>query len=97
MHDLFSDPVGISLEDGFLEFERKIPGFLDGIMVGTETRSSSPIRMVRDESGQSVNTAGVFPCGEGAGYAGGIVSSGTDGIVQAENVIRFYREKETVK
>ena len=97
MHDLFSDPVGISLEDGFLAFERKIPGFLDGIMVGTETRSSSPIRMVRDESGQSVNTAGVFPCGEGAGYAGGIVSSGTDGIVQAENVIRFYREKEIVK
>jgi uncharacterized FAD-dependent dehydrogenase len=50
--------------------------------------------MVRDENGQSVNTAGVFPCGEGAGYAGGIVSSAADGIVQAENVIRFYREKQ---
>ncbi len=94
MHGLFSDAVNVSLEDSFIAFDRKIPGFLDGLMVGTETRSSSVIRMVRDENGQSVNTAGVFPCGEGAGYAGGIVSSAADGIVQAENVIRFYREKQ---
>ena len=56
-------------------------------MVGMESRSSSPIRILRDEHGESVSIKGLFPCGEGAGYAGGIVSSAVDGIHQAENVI----------
>ena len=95
MHRLFSDPVNASLHEGFLDFDRKIPGFIqNGIMVGAETRSSSPVRMVRSDSGESISCAGVYPCGEGAGYAGGIVSSAVDGIRQAENIIRRYGIRE---
>lgn len=88
MHTLFSDEVNAAMEEGFQAFEHKIPGFIDqGIMVGMESRSSSPIRIVRDENGESITIKGLYPCGEGAGYAGGIVSSAVDGIHQAENVI----------
>ena len=88
MHALFSDQVNAAMEEGFQAFEHKIPGFINqGIMVGMESRSSSPIRILRDEHGESVSIKGLFPCGEGAGYAGGIVSSAVDGIHQAENVI----------
>ena len=60
----------------------------EGILTGVETRTSSPIRITRDdESLQSVNTKGLYPCGEGAGYAGGILSAGVDGIKVAEAVI----------
>jgi uncharacterized FAD-dependent dehydrogenase len=70
------------------EFERQIPGFAmhDAIMTGVETRTSSPLRMPRGSDGQSVNTPGLFPAGEGAGYAGGILSAGVDGIRIAEAV-----------
>ncbi|MHB1218052.1 MAG: FAD-dependent oxidoreductase, partial [Alphaproteobacteria bacterium] len=53
---------------------------------GVETRTSSPVRIPRDETGQSVNTQGLYPVGEGAGYAGGILSAGVDGIKAAEKV-----------
>ena len=93
MQVLFSDEVNQSLSEGFLDFDRKIPGFIDqGIMVGMESRSSSPIRMPRDEHGVSISCGGVYPCGEGAGYAGGIISSAVDGIKQAEQVIRQYQK-----
>lgn len=93
MHSLFSDDVNISLEEGFQNFNRKIPGFINqGIMVGMESRSSSPIRIIRDENGESVSCHGLYPCGEGAGYAGGIVSSAVDGIKQAEAVIEDLRK-----
>ena len=95
MHTLFSSDVNIALEDGFKNFDRKIPGFLSkGIMVGMESRSSSPIRITREEDGQSISCKGIYPCGEGAGYAGGIVSSAVDGIRQAENVLAHIRETE---
>ena len=95
MHTLFSDDVNQSLEEGFMNFDHKIPGFIDqGIMVGMESRSSSPIRIVRDEQGQSIQVKGLYPCGEGAGYAGGIVSSAVDGIRQAENVIQSIQKAE---
>ncbi len=88
MHPLFSADVGFALEEGFRAFDRRIPSFIShGIMVGMESRSSSPIRIPRDEQGCSVSIRGLYPCGEGAGYAGGIVSSAVDGIRQAENVI----------
>ncbi len=69
-------------------FARQIPGFAmpDATLTGVETRTSSPIRIPRDARGQSVNTAGLFPAGEGAGYAGGILSAGIDGIRIAEAV-----------
>ena len=93
MHQLFSDEVNQSLEDGFRNFDHKIPGFIEqGIMVGMESRSSSPIRILRNEDGQSSNCLGLYPCGEGAGYAGGIVSSAVDGIKQAENLIENIKK-----
>lgn len=95
MHALFSDDVNASLEEGFLNFDHKIPGFVSkGIMVGMESRSSSPIRIPRNEDGESITCSGLYPCGEGAGYAGGIVSSAVDGIKQAEAVIRSYQKKK---
>lgn len=68
-------------------FDRQLHGFADGgaILTGIETRSSSPVRILRDESGQSA-LRGLYPCGEGAGYAGGITSAAVDGIRAAEAV-----------
>ncbi|MCX5818315.1 MAG: hypothetical protein NT047_00135 [Deltaproteobacteria bacterium] len=78
-----------ALKQGFAEFERKMPGFITGEahLIGVETRTSSPVRILRGEDGQGVNVAGLFPCGEVAGYAGGIVSSALDGIRAAERLI----------
>jgi len=62
--------------------------FPDAVLTGVETRTSSPIRIKRDDDTlQSINTKGLFPCGEGAGYAGGILSAGVDGIKVAEAVV----------
>jgi uncharacterized FAD-dependent dehydrogenase len=92
LHSLFSGDVCISMEEAFRDFERHIPGFIEkGIMVGMESRSSSPVRMMRDDRGISLSCEGFYPCGEGAGYAGGIVSSAVDGIRQAENLMMKYR------
>jgi uncharacterized FAD-dependent dehydrogenase len=95
MHSLFSEEAGMSLAEGFADFDRRIPGFVNtGIMVGMESRSSSPIRMPRNADGQALSCQGLFPCGEGAGYAGGIISSAVDGIRQAENLIAFLNASE---
>jgi uncharacterized FAD-dependent dehydrogenase len=69
-------------------FGRRIAGFdmADAVMTGVETRTSSPIRITRGADFQSLNTVGLFPAGEGAGYAGGILSAGVDGIRVAEAV-----------
>ena len=77
-----------SLRQAFPLFDRKLRGFAlpDTVLTAVESRSSSPVRILRDESGQS-NLRGVFPCGEGAGYAGGILSAAVDGIRQAEKVM----------
>ena len=78
-----------AMKAGFAEFERKMPGFItrEAVLFGVETRTSSPVRIVRDASGQSVAATGLFPCGEGAGYAGGIISSALDGIRAAELLV----------
>ena len=95
MHQLFHEPVNRAMEEGFLAFDQKIPGFIDQeIMIGMESRSSSPIRILRNPDGQSSTVNGLYPCGEGAGYAGGIVSSAVDGITQAENVISFLKKTD---
>jgi hypothetical protein len=77
-------PQSIShrLQEGFKTFGRQCHGFLtnEAVMIGVETRTSSPVRIVRDsETLMHVRLEGLFPCGEGAGYAGGIVSAGVDG------------------
>ena len=76
-------------------FGRQIKGFDmdDAVLTGVETRTSSPIRITRDdETLQSLNTKGLFPAGEGAGYAGGILSAGVDGIKIAEAVAKSMLE-----
>ncbi len=78
-----------AIREAIPEFAKQVKGFdlADGILTGVETRTSSPIRIKRDDDTlQSINTAGLYPCGEGAGYAGGILSAGVDGIKVAEAV-----------
>lgn len=80
------------LSKGFQQFGKTCHGFLtnDAVMIGVETRTSAPIRIVRDrETLQHVTINGLFPCGEGAGYAGGIVSAGIDGEKCAEAVAAY--------
>jgi uncharacterized protein len=71
-------------------FGRKIKGYdMPGaVLTGVETRTSSPLRITRGADFQSLNTRGLYPAGEGAGYAGGILSAGVDGIKVAEAVAR---------
>lgn len=71
-------------------FDRKLKGFAnpDAVLTGVETRSSSPVRILRGEDYQSVSVQGIYPCGEGAGYAGGITSAAVDGIKVAEKIIQ---------
>ena len=68
----------------------KLNGFSDpyAILTGYETRTSSPVRILRGETGVSLNVEGLYPCGEGAGYAGGIMSAAVDGIKVAEAVCK---------
>ena len=77
-----------AIREALTSFGRQIRGFdmEDAVLTGVETRTSSPIRIKRDETFQSLNTKGLFPAGEGAGYAGGILSCGVDGIKAAEAV-----------
>jgi uncharacterized FAD-dependent dehydrogenase len=77
-----------AIREALRAFGRQIRGFdmADAVLTGVETRTSSPIRLPRDATFQSVNTRGLFPAGEGAGYAGGILSAGVDGIKIAEAV-----------
>jgi hypothetical protein len=75
-----------AIREALPAFNRQIPGFAmdDAMLTGVETRTSSPVRIRRDESLQSMNVRGLYPAGEGAGYAGGIMSAAVDGIRVAE-------------
>ena len=70
-------------------FDRKLRGFAcpDAVLTGVETRSSSPVRILRGERFQSPALSGLYPCGEGAGFAGGITSAAVDGIKVAEAIL----------
>lgn len=78
---IIPESVASSIEEGITAFEKKIKGYSrdDTLLLGIESRTSSPVRILRDESMQS-NIRGIYPCGEGAGYAGGITSAAMDGI-----------------
>jgi uncharacterized protein len=83
------DFVTEAIREALPAFDNQIKGFAmhDAVLTGVETRTSAPIRITRgDDNFQSVNTKGLFPAGEGAGYAGGIMSAGVDGIKVAEAV-----------
>lgn len=81
-----------AMREGLPAFAKKIACFgdRDAVLTGAETRSSSPVRINRDENLQSVGLQGLYPCGEGAGYAGGIVSAAVDGIRCAEAILGLY-------
>lgn len=87
--ELLPQPVARRLREGFKVFDARQPGFLtpEAVVVGDETRTSSPVRVPRDEATlEHVAMGGLYPCGEGAGYAGGIVSAAIDGIRSARAV-----------
>ena len=81
LNDIMPDFVSDTLKEGIKYFDNKLHRFAnpDSILTGMETRSSSPVRILRNENLVS-NVGGIYPCGEGAGYAGGIMSAAVDGI-----------------
>ena len=90
---LFPKEIYESMKEAFLDFNRKIKGFIneDAYVAAIESRTSSPVRISREESLQA-NISGIYPCGEGAGYAGGIMSAAMDGLKVAERIIEKYKE-----
>ena len=92
--DVLPQFVTESLREGILLFDRKLKGFADpsAVLTAPETRSSSPVRIVRNEQGFGT-VSGLYPSGEGAGYAGGITSAAVDGLKTAEKVIAFLNKK----
>lgn len=93
LRELFPDFVSDFLTQGMQRFERQIRGFSDNdsILTAIETRSSSPVRIPRGENFTAANCDNLYPCGEGAGYAGGIMSAAVDGIKTAIKIMEKYR------
>ena len=91
LNEIFPSYINDALKEGIENFSHKIKNFNreDAILAAVESRTSSPIRIHRDETFQS-NIRGLFPCGEGAGYAGGITTSAIDGIKVAESIAKIY-------
>ena len=91
LHECLPKFISEALEQALPILDRKLPGFADGdaLLTAVESRSSSPVRIPRDENYES-NIRGVFPCGEGAGYAGGILSAAADGMRCAEKIWEVY-------
>ena len=95
LHFWLPDGISHRLQEGFKAFGRQSHGFLtnEAVMIGVETRTSSPVRIVRNaDTLMHVQIAGLFPCGEGAGYAGGIVSAGVDGERCAEMCAAYLQQ-----
>ena len=89
LHSWFPKAIGRRLRDGFLQFGQVLNGFLtnEAVVLGVESRTSSPVRIPRDpEKLHHIRIAGLYPCGEGSGYAGGIVSSAVDGMNVADAI-----------
>jgi len=91
LHELLPPFVVHCLQEGFKQFDRKMHGFLtsQASVLAVESRTSSPVRIPRDETMQHPQLHGLYPCGEGAGYAGGIVSSALDGINAIEKLANY--------
>ena len=89
LQEIMPDYVVKTMQEGLLDFDKKIKGFAndDAILTGLETRSSSPVRIVRDTETLEANIKGIYPCGEGAGYAGGIMTAAMDGIKCALQIL----------
>ena len=93
LSECLPDYIVRDVKEGIEAFDRMMPGFADGdaLLSAIESRTSSPVRITRDDSLQSVSVKGLYPCGEGAGYAGGITSAAMDGIRVFEAIIKEYR------
>ena len=95
VHEILPDALNHAFVEGMEAFGKKIHGFNgDEVLVeGIESRTSSPVRILRTESAQALGVWGLYPCGEGAGYAGGITSAAMDGIFVAEQLARALQEE----
>lgn len=91
LHTFLPKEIASAIADGIHQFDRQMPGFAmdDAVLTAVETRSSSPLRMVRDQK-LNASIKGIYPCGEGAGYAGGIITSAVDGIRCAQALIEQF-------
>lgn len=90
---LLPEELAATMRTGLSAFERKIAGYTapDAILTGLETRTSSPVRLPRGEDFQALDLPGLYPCGEGAGYAGGIMSAAVDGLRVARAILGRYK------
>jgi uncharacterized FAD-dependent dehydrogenase len=86
------ESIADSLRQGIAEMDEWMPGFAypDAVLTGAETRSSSPLRMTRGDSLEATGIRGLYPCGEGAGYSGGIISAAVDGMLCAERILKNH-------
>ncbi len=92
IHSWLPESISVRLQEGFRLFDKKMKGFItnEAVVLAVESRTSSPVRIPRDETSlQHVQIKGLYPCGEGAGYAGGIVSSALDGERCAESIAQW--------
>ena len=89
LHDVLPAKITDALKEALPRLDGNLKGFAhpDSVLTAPETRSSSPVRIVRDETRQSIGLRGLYPAGEGAGYAGGIMSAAIDGMQCAEALI----------
>jgi uncharacterized FAD-dependent dehydrogenase len=89
LHEVLPPIITDNLKKGIVDLDKRLKGFAsdDAVLTGPETRSSSPVRILRDENGQA-RLSGLYPAGEGAGYAGGIMSAAVDGMEAAEAVLK---------
>lgn len=92
LNEIFPDYINEALKEGIKLMDNKIKGFAnyDAVLLGVESRSSSPVKIIRNEK-FFTNVEGIVPCGEGAGYAGGIMSAAVDGIKCAEKIIEYLK------
>jgi uncharacterized FAD-dependent dehydrogenase len=100
LHDLFPDSIVLRLRQALKVFDRRLKGFLseEALLVAVESRTSAPVRIIRDaETLMHPQVRGLFPCGEGAGYAGGITSSAMDGQRAARLVARYLKKVQSPK
>ena len=91
VRNIFSKEIADSIELGIKSFDKQIHGFADNdvVLSGVESRTSSPVRILRNDMYEIENT-GIYPCGEGAGYAGGITSAAIDGMKIAEMICKKF-------
>ena len=91
--DSIGEPIAARLRESLTPFDHQMRGYLtdEAVLIGVESRTSSPVRMPRDAASlESPDVAGLYPCGEGAGYAGGIVSAAVDGLRTARAIVGKY-------